>query len=95
MSVMAWSVPRIRVLWRMHRRSNFCGNDTGCCTCVAGAVSGVFLFSLAVERGVNGAYGEILCCFTPAREEFYRIRINTHYTHVSSLSRDSGVWVQG
>lgn len=48
---------------------------------MAGAVSGVFLFSLAVERGVNGAYGEILCCFTPAREEFYRIRINTHYTH--------------
>ena len=41
MSVMAWSVPLIRVLWRMRRRSNLYGNDTGCCTCVAGAVSGV------------------------------------------------------
>ena len=49
---------------------------------MAGAVSGVFLISLAVERGVNGAYGEILCCFTPAREEFYRIRSNhTLRTH--------------
>lgn len=31
---------------------------------MAGAASGVFHFSLAVERGVNGAYGEILCYFT-------------------------------
>ena len=85
MSVMAWSVPLIRVLWRMHRRSNLYGNDTGCCTCVAGAVSGVFSFS-GVEhfrtQNMQNVWRESVTFSPGLLKSSIEYEVNTHYAHI-------------